>query len=106
MAVSEVNRLLFEAEAITSSGAVCRGYKLGGLPVAESTWDLSLHPHGQPAIISDRNPGRLIVEFVCDGRVGRGDTASWSLSFAIFDEGELNAGAYAFPEMTIGGGAN
>jgi hypothetical protein len=102
MAVSEVNSQLHEATGVADSGAVCEGSKLGGLPLAESTYDMSLRRHGEPAIVSAAAPGRIVVEYGCDGPLGRGQKVSWNIVLAVNSpEGELIKGSYSFPDTAL-----
>ncbi len=102
MAVSEVNSLLHEATGVSDSGAVCEGSKLGGLPLAESTYNMSLLRHGEPAIVTTNSPGRIVVEYSCDGTLRPGQNVSWSIVLAVNSpDGELIKGSYTFPETPI-----
>ena len=102
MAVSEVNSLLHEATGVSDNGAVCEGSKLGGLPLAESTYDMSLQRHGEPAIVSASAPGRIVVEYGCDGALARGQTVSWNIVLAVNSpQGELIKGSYSFPDTPL-----
>lgn len=102
MAVSEVNSQLHEAIGVADSGAVCEGSKLGGLPLAESTYDMSLRRHGEPAIVSASAPGRIVVEYGCDGDLGRGQNVSWNIVLAVNSpKGELIKGSYSFPDTPL-----
>jgi hypothetical protein len=102
MAVSEVGSLLHEATGVADSGAVCEASKLGGLPLAESTYDMSLRRHGEPAIVSASAPGRIVVEYGCDGALGRGQNVSWNIVLAVNSpEGELIKGSYSFPDTPL-----
>jgi hypothetical protein len=102
MAVSEVNSLLHEAAAVADNGAVCEGSKLSGLPLAESTYDMSLRRHGEPAIVSASAPGRIVVEYGCDGALGRGQNVSWNIVLAVNSpKGELIKGTYSFPDTPL-----
>ncbi|HEY0085626.1 MAG TPA: hypothetical protein VGB65_06920, partial [Allosphingosinicella sp.] len=102
MAVSEVNSDLHEATGFSDAGAVCEGTKLGGLPLAESTYDMSLRRHGEPAIVSAASPGRIVVEYSCDSSFGPGQSVSWNIVLAVqSDNGELIKGSYTFPDTPV-----
>jgi hypothetical protein len=63
---------------------------------------MSLQRHGEPAIVSASAPGRIVVEYGCDGALARGQTVSWNIVLAVNSpQGELIKGSYSFPDTPL-----